>query len=213
MRRCGLLFGLLLLVAGSAEASGVDGLGRISIGGGWRWVPNWYFASKAEEAGRPLEAVSSGGPQGTASFSLGVNSWLEVAVDLFIGYEGFRLAPQEQFSSVSYGGVIGARLVATDVLFKGFMPYLSLQAGPMLSSVASPQTPNAERLLGALSAAGGATWRFAERYGVSVEARWIYGRLFVPGISGINVGGVWFSASFVIFIPATPKRDLEAPGF
>lgn len=209
----GVAVALLLLGAGGAQASGVDGLGRISLGGGWRWVPNWHFASRAEAAGRPLEAVSAGGPQGTASFSLGVNSWIEIAVDLFLGYEAFRLTPGEQFSSVSYGGMIGARFVAADALFKGFMPYLSLSAGPMLSSVGSPQTLPNEQLLGALAAGGGATWRFAERYGVSLDARWIYGRVFVPGIAGINVGGAWFTASFCIFIPASPKRDLDVPGF
>lgn len=203
----------LLLVAAPARAGGIEGWGRISVGGGYRWVPNWYFAEKAAAAGRPIEVASPGGPQGTASFGLGVNAWLEVAIDLFGGYEAFTLAPQEHFTSVSYGALLGGRLVGTDVLFKGFMPYLVLQAGPLLAQVTSAQSQGQEKLMGSLAAGAGATWRFAERYGVSLEAKWYYGRHFVTDISGINVGGVWFTASFTIFFPPAPKRDLDVPGF
>ncbi len=205
--------GLVFLCAGPAGAAGVDGWGRISLGGGYRWVPNWYFADRAAEVGRALEAVSPGGPQGTVSFGLGVNAFLEVSIDLFAGYEAFTLTPGEQFSSVSYGALVGGRLVAADLFFKGFMPYLTVQAGPMLALVASQATPVPERLIGALAAGAGATWRFSERYGVGLEARWIYGRSYITDISGINVGGVWFTASFTIHFPPSPKRDLDVPGF
>jgi hypothetical protein len=203
----------LLLAATPASAGSVEGWGRISLGGGYRWVPNWYFAEKAAAAGRPIEVPSVGGPQGTASFGLGVNAWLEVAIDLFAGYDAFTLAPQEAFTSIAYGAMLGGRLVAADLFVKGFMPYVVLQAGPMLAQVQSPLTKDPEKLMGALAAGGGATWRFSDRYGVSLEAKWIYGRNFVTDISGINVGGVWFTASFTIFFPPAPKRDLDVPGF
>lgn len=207
----------VVLLSSGALGSGIDGWGRISVGGGYRWVPNWWFIGRAAEAGTPVIPGLSGGPQATLSFGYGATSNLEVSIDLLGGYESFSLSLPDggraDYSSVAYGVLLGGRLVGTDFPFKGGMPYLSVQAGPLLSNISTGSTPVPERLLGGMSVSGGFTWRFAERYGVTLEARYLYGRNAIPGISGINVGGVWFSAMFTIFFPPAPKRDLDVPGF
>ena len=206
-----------LLVSASAFASGIDGMGRISVGGGFRWVPNWWFQEHAAAAGTPMLPSIEGGPQGTASFGLGVSSLLEVSIDLLFGYQGFSLGQpdggQNDFTVITAGGVLGGRLVGTDVLFKGFMLYLGVGAGPMLAAITSQSLKVPERSVLGLSVSGGATYRFADRYGITLEVRYLNGRSTVPDISGINVGGVWFSAMFTIFIPPSLKRDLDVPGF
>lgn len=204
------------LVSSAAMAEGVDGWGRISIGGGYRWVPNWWFIDRAAAAGTPVVPGISGGPQATASFGYGVAANLELSIDLLGGFESFALSlpdgNRDEYVSAVYGAQVGGRLVGSNVFFKGLMPYLTVQAGPLLSNI-SGGTPQTERVLFAFSAGGGLTYRFADRYGISLEARYMNARSAVTPISGINVGGVWFSAMFTIFFPPAIKRDLDVPGF
>ncbi|MDP1828343.1 MAG: hypothetical protein Q8L48_34055 [Archangium sp.] len=214
MRR--LLLGVLLL-SSTALADGIDGWGRISVGGGFRWIPNWYFIDRAAQAGTPVLPGLSGGPQLTASFGYGVSSALELSIDLFGGFETINLAlpdgQKQEYTSGAYGVLLGGRFTGNNVFFKGFMPYLAVQAGPLLSAITSRVNSQPERVLLAFSASAGATWRFADRYGISLEARYINSRSVLSPISGINVGGVAFSALFTIFFPPPPKRDLDVPGF
>ena len=211
-----LLVGLVLL-SGTALAEGIDGWGRISVGGGFRWIPNWWFIDHAANAGTPVIPGLSGGPQVGASFGFGVTSNVEVAIDLLGGYETFTLRlpddQKDEYTSAAYGAQIGGRIVGSNVPFKGLLPYLSVQAGPLVSSITSKLNPQTERLLLAITVGGGLTYRFADRYGITLEAKYIYARSAVWPISGINVGGVAFSAMFTIFFPPAPKRDLDVPGF
>ncbi len=207
----------VVLLSSAALGEGIDGLGRISLGGGYRWVPNWHFIYKANQAGTPFVEGINGGPQATASFGLGVSSVIELSIDLLGSFETFKLAlidgGTEEYTSAMYGAQLGGRLTGTDVFFKGFAPYLSLQAGPLLSNVSSKSLPNYEKVLLALSASVGATYRFSPRYGIALDARYMLARATVPPISGINVGGFLFSAMFVLYFPSAPKRDLDVPGF
>lgn len=215
MRRLWLL--LLMLSSSAAFADGIDGAGRVSLGGGFRWVPNWWFADHAAAAGTPVIPGLSGGPELTASFGYGVTANLEFSIDLLGGYENIALAlpdgQRDEYTSAVYGAQVGGRFVGNNVFFKGLMPYAGLQAGPLLSSISSRVNPQPERVLFAFSALGGLTYRFAERYGLTLEARYINARAALWPISGINVGGVAFSAMFTIFFPPAVKRDLDVPGF
>lgn len=207
---------LVVLLAASgarAESRSIEGWGRISVFGGYRWVPNWFFADKAAEAGTPMLRPSPGGPQGGASFGYGAFPFVEIAIDLLVGYETFTLEGLEPFSAVSYGGLLGPRFTKMDVLFKGFAPYLGVQAGPLLSSVTSTSLPQREKLLGAVAVNGGFNYRFAERMAFTVDARWVLARNYVDPIAGANVGGFWFSVGFTIYFAPEPKRDLDVPGF
>jgi hypothetical protein len=215
VKRLGLL-ALLLLGSSSfaqAESTSIDGWGRVTLMGGYRWVPNWYFAQKASAAGMPYTDHPGGGPQGIASFGYGATDWLEVSVDVFGAYERFSLAGFEPFTSFVYGGLVGARLMKTNLLFPGFTPYVGVQLGPVLSDINASTATVPERLMGGYMAVGGFHWRFTERWALTFDARWLYARNVFPGISGLNVGGVLFSVGVSMFFPPAPKRDLDVPGF
>lgn len=206
-----------MLLATSSLASGIDGWGRISVGGGLRWIPNWWFVDRAAEAGRPvIDHVPLGG-HGNASFGYGVSSWLEVSVDIFGGYQAISLQHPEgrrlEYGSFAAAAMLGGRLVAKDIFGKGFSPWLSVQGGGLLSSISGPEIEIPERLMPSFAAGGGFDIRFTEHYGLSLDARYIYGRSYVPPISGINVGGLWVTLSVVFFFPPDAKRDLAVPGF
>ncbi|HEY0882340.1 MAG TPA: hypothetical protein VGD87_12445, partial [Archangium sp.] len=79
--------------------------------------------------------------------------------------------------------------------------------------IANATNPQQERVLLAVSAGGGLTWRITDRYGLTLDVRYMFARSAIWPISGINVGGVWFGLSFNIFFPPAPKRDLDVPGF
>jgi hypothetical protein len=203
----------LLAPAALAQAS-IEGVGRITVVAGYRWVPNWYFAERAAAANVPFERPSVGGPAATVSFGYGATSVIELAVDGFFAWERFTLAGLRPFDSFVYGGALGPRFTRGDVFFKGFMPYVSVQGGPLFASVQSPSlAANPERALGALFVAGGFNLRIAERWAITFDVRWVYARSVVPEISGLNVGGVVFSLGLTTFFPATPPGPLDVPGF
>lgn len=207
---------VMLLSSSAAFADGIDGWGRVSVGGGFRWVPNWWFIEHAAAAGTPVIPGPSGGPEATASFGFGVSRVIELSIDLLGSFETFSLAlpdgGKDEYTSAIYGAQLGGRLMGTDVFFKGFMPYLQLQAGPLLSNISVKSAQIPEKVLLALSASGGFNYRFSDKYGVGIDVRYIYARANTP-ISGINVGGVCFSAMFTFYFPPAPKRDLDVPGF
>lgn len=205
----------LLLAAPSFADSSTDGVGRISLGGGLRWTMNDYFNARAAEAGRAVEPKGTAplGFQGMASFGYGAFEWLELAVDLFGGFESFQIAGEDMFSSLSYGGLLGLRVTRYDFPFQGLVPYLGVQSGLMLSIVSSPTEPAGERAMQTWSVNGGATYRLTERFGFYLDIRFLTGRVFVAELAGRNVGGVFVSAGVSFFFPSTPKRDLDVPGF
>lgn len=216
MRTLALL--VFVATAPALASTPTDGVGRISLGGGLRWTPNWWFDARASEAGRGpapnREAFSAPlGLQGAASFGYGAFEWFELSVDLFVGYEAFELEGWLPFTSLSYGGLIGARVTRYDFPVNGLAPYLGVQTGPMLVTVSSPTFPSGETVMTAFSVNGGASYKFSDRVGVFVDARWLLGRVFVADLAGRNVGGVFFSAGVSLFFPPEPKRDLEVPGF
>lgn len=208
-----------LASASFANASGsTDGIGRISVGGGARWTLNDWFNGKAAAAGRPVTTAEGFvtaplGFQGTASFGYGAFDWFEVAVDVFGGFESFQLEGWQPFSSTSYGALVGLRVTRYDVLFPGFVPYVGVQTGPILSTVTSPSAPGSENVLQGWSVNGGAAYKITDRLGFFVDVRYLLGRVFVAEIAGRNVGGVFVSVGVSIFLPAAPKRDFDVPGF
>lgn len=212
------LVALMLLCSLSAHAGGsIDGLGFISVGGGYRWLPNWWFQSKAAEKGTPVVPGVDGGGVGLATFGLGVSQVLAVSISLLGAYTGFELqsgdGSRAQYSSSTFGGMLGGRLMGCDVIVKGLCPYLDVQAGPVLLVIGAPNVTVPEKAVVGLSAAGGAMIRFTPQYGLTLEVRYLQARTSVPDISGINAGGVWFTAMFTFIFPPTIKHELEVPGF
>ncbi len=197
----------------SAAGLGVEGMGRVSVTAGYKWTPNWYFEGKAAAAGYPLESRTPG-LGGSASFGYGVSSWLEVAIDLLGGWETFTLAGHQPFSSVIYGGLLGARVTVFDAPFRGLVPHFGVQAGPTVAQITSITAPSAERVLLTYSVNAGLSYRLTERFAITADVRWVYARVQAANISGANIGGVFFTIGATVYFPGSPERkDLSVPGF
>jgi hypothetical protein len=190
----------------------IEGWGRVTVLGGYRWVPNWYFEGKAAAAGDPVLRPSQGGPAVIGSFGYGATDWLEISVDLFGSYDSFGLQRSGLFSAFTYGAVLGPRLSRANLFFRGFTPFLGAEAGATFALVSSAAVNAGERLLPGFTAVAGFHLRIADRWALTFDARWIYARSVIPGISGLNVGGVLVSVGITAFFPPRPQ-ELQAPGF
>lgn len=196
-----------------ARAEGIAGMGRVSVVGGWRRTPNGYFESRALEQGHPLVARTPGF-QGAASFGYGFMPWAELVIDLIGGFETFTLQGHLPFSSSVYGGLFGLRASRLDLPVRGLVPHLQVQGGPQVVMVSSASLRSPEHLVFALSANAGLTWQFAERFGVTLDVRWLFARANVATISGANVGGLFVSLGVTMYFPGTLERkELSVPGF
>ena len=205
-----------LLLAGSAFAGGVENAGRISIGAGARWIPNWWLSDRATLAGTPLVDHVGVGPSLVASFGYGVTPWLELSVDFFGGWEPLAIKQSDgttgRFNSFMGAGAIGGRLIGKK-LWGPVSPWLSVQGGGLFSSLSGPNVAHQEKFQPSVFAGAGIDVNVNSTYGLSFDVRYLYGRNYFPGISGFNAGGVMASVSFVIFFAPDQKRELEVPGF
>ena len=205
---------LILLASSPALALGsIEGEGRVSIQGGYRWSPDDHFEQAAAAAGNPIVRKSWGGLQGSAGFGYGALEWLEAAIDLFGGWESFDLDGYARFHSVSYGAMLGARFVARDLFFQGFQPWIGVQVGPTIINISTASFGIPETVVAGLAVSGGVMFRFGDRFALTLEARYLMARGMVPGIGGLNGGGGWFSVGFAMFFAPSMKRDLPVPGF
>lgn len=190
-----------------AERS-LEGMGRVAVQGGYRWTPNADFMRRAADALHPVQGGMPGGPQFSASFGYAPLDWVEATIDVFVGFENFRLEGLEQFTSTTYGALLGVRFAKMDFPVRGLVPYFGAQLGPVLSFITSKSVANAERLNTGYSINAGLTFRIRDRWGIGFDARWMFARGDVPEIATIDAGGLWVSLSVTYFIPAGPKDPL-----
>jgi hypothetical protein len=197
------------------EERTLDGLGRIGLQLGYRWVPNNYFYGKAGEAGYPLDYRSPGGGAAAIGFGYGATSFVEGAVDIFINYEQLHLKNTEALNSTSYGALFGARFGKMDFPVHNLYPYLGFQVGPVLGIVNSDNYKNGERLTTGYMGVAGLTWRVTERIALVFDVRYLLARSYVTGISGVNVGGLMVTLGFTTYFAGQsnkpPNSDLITP--
>ena len=203
------LLGCLLAASSSlAQDRTIEGMGRVAVQGGYRWTPNAEFMRRAGEALHPVVGSMPGGPQFSASFGYAPLDWVEVTIDVFAGFESFRLEGLEQFTSTTYGGLLGVRFVKMDFPVRGLIPYAGFQLGPVLSFLTGGSIVGTERFNTGYAINAGLTFRLADRWGVGFDARYMFARGDVPEIATIDAGGLWVSLSITYFIPAGPKDPL-----
>jgi hypothetical protein len=194
-----------ILFCSGAHAS-LDGLGRISVLPGWRYTPNDYFGGSAQRAGFPLEKKSPGGPDLSLSFGYMASERIEVGIDLLGGYEAMKLRGLGELSSTTYGGLLQIRSV-----FEAgrLLPYIGAGLGPIFALVQGIEGQGKEeKLVTGYSLGGGASFRLDERLALTLDAKWILARGFVPGIGGINSGGLFAGAGLTWLLPGEPSRPL-----
>lgn len=204
MKSLPLLAALLLTLPAAAQVA-TEGASRISVLPGWRWTPNDHFAGSAARAGFPRTEASSGGPQLTAAFGYMATSNLEIAIDLFAGFETLSLETFGDVTSVSYGALLQLRSVFE---WGPVNPYLGIGLGPtlVLTDPASVDRDTNERLLTGYTADAGVTFRLSEALGLTLFARWLLARGFVPEVGGINAGGLWGGLGITFLLPGEPSR-------
>lgn len=200
------------LVAPSARATetgSIEGLGRITIGGGVRLVPNDHFKKGVENEGHPVEWFWPVGPHATASFGYGVLSFLEVSIDLVGAGERYKLLDVPESASVTYGALLGVRLMKADLFFEGFTPMAGILLGPIFSHQSRDDGLVEERVVTGFSAVGGVAFRLTHMFGLWVEYRFLLARGVVPErATGINAGGSWFMLGFTIYLETPGSEQL-----
>lgn len=208
-RLCGVALGLALALGPGRAVAGdygsIEGLGRITVGGGIRWVPNDHFRKGVANEGHPVEMWWPVGPQAFASFGYGVLSFLEVSIDLVGAGERYKLLDMPESASVTYGALAGLRLMKADLFFEGFTPFAGVLLGPIFGHLSRDDGLVEERVVTGFSAVAGVAFRFTHLIGLWVEYRFLLARGVAPELStGINVGGSWWGVGFTIY--------LESPG-
>jgi hypothetical protein len=196
----------LVLCGSAAAAQSMEGTGRVTVLGGWRYSPNDHFLRSARAAGFEPTA-SPGGPQLTGTFAYAATSALEVAVDLFAGTERLRLQGAEAVSSTTYGALVGFRAFSPLGTRGTVIPNGGLALGPGLAYTAGgPEGGSSERLITVYAGMVGLSWRLSDTFALSADVRLLLGRGFVPGISGLNAGGLWGGLGATWIFPGEPER-------
>ncbi len=207
----GAVLAVVLMSASAFSASRtLDNTGRITVMAGYRYTPNGYFIDKAKAAASDYSLVGPGGLYGGASFGYGAFEWCELLIDAFVAWEQFKLqGHQEPFTSFSYGALLGVRITRNDFPIEGVVPHLGLQVGPVLSIVSSSTEPGTEKVQNGYMFSAGFTWRFADRFGLTFDVRYLMARHFVADIAGMSVGGLMFSLGFTTYFIPPPKTENE----
>ncbi len=191
----------------------VDGWGRITVSGGYRWVPNWYFEGKASTAGTPYTSKAMGGVAGILGFGYGLGDHIEIGIDLFGAWHPFSLGALGAFDGIAYGGMLGVRLTGSNAIFTGLMPYFGAQGGIVLADVQGGTVDVREKLMGGAAVMAGLHYKVSDHWGVTLDVRWVWARLTFPTIGGMNSGGVWVTLGVSYFISPARQQSQGVPGF
>ncbi len=209
MTRFAVFAALIAAAPAMAQQRTLEGAGRISLQGGYRYTPNGDFIRRAEAAGFPVEGGAIiGGPQFSGSFGYAPLDWMEATIDVIVGFESFRLRDLDTFTSTTYGALIGVRLAKTDFPFQNLVPHIGAQIGPVLSFISGTSIAGSERFNTAYSLNAGLTFRFAERWAAGFDVRYLFAYGALPEVATFNAGGLWGSLSVTYFIPSGPKDPL-----
>jgi opacity protein-like surface antigen len=211
MRPSPLLTLLAALAASTAFAQdgapSLEGEGRISIQGGWRYVSNstfynGYYSQHPEFERAPQSHV-------VGSFAYAVTDLVEVGIDLFGTAERMQLTGTPELTVVNYGALLGLRFQGwLNLGPEGTVPFLGLLTGPMLASSTFKGQPVRELLSQAWAGSAGATMRLTPRWGITAEYRLVFARGAVgkpeERFGTFNAGGSWLSVGVNYSFPPEP---------
>jgi hypothetical protein len=229
MRRLVLLSVLLAAASASAQDSDeelapLNGVGRLTIQGGWRLSPNdtFYdsFYSLPDYQGAPRAPTSPGGPFLAGSFAYAISDFVELGIDLFATGEQLRLTGAPTLTNVTYGALVGLRFqTLLDILTpEGVLPFVGVETGPTLAYSRAEGVGQRELFTQAWAGTVGATFRFSASWGLTAE----YRLAFVRGqtafrnspefnnLASFNGGGSWFALGVTYMWPPDPSRPLPS---
>jgi hypothetical protein len=113
--------------------------------------------------------------------------------------------------SYTYGALIGVHVQQSwrPTWWKpGMVTYLGLFIGPAVVDLSPPAQPLSESVTNAYAAGAGTMWRLSERFGLALDAKWIWARGALPNVGGVNAGGLWVGLGVVWLFP---REGLEQP--
>lgn len=203
---------ILLAIPSEAAPESIEGSGRLTFLGTYRWVPNWYFDGRAAATNHKYESPWGGGPGGIISGGYGVTKNIEITLDLFGLYNPFKVTPWGNVDAVTYGASVGGNFVVNNLFFDGFFPYIGAQGAFVLVNMRADGLKIPERVTGGLVIAGGFHLRFHDAWAFTLDIRWMMARSVFPQISGINAGGLMGSIGVTYFF-APQARTATVPGF
>ncbi|WP_233583316.1 hypothetical protein [Corallococcus sp. CA053C] len=217
---------------GSAEAapSSLDGVGRITVGAGYRLTSNatlydsWYGA-KGPGAGLERAPESSGAPVGALTFAYAVTDLVELGIDLFGTTQNLRLTEavgdgttvSRKVTTLAYGALVGLRFQGVlDIGPQGLVPFAGVLTGPAVISSKREGSGLQENVGQAWVGALGATLRLSSKWGITAEYRLMFLRgpvespntTTAPGPFSFSSGGSWFSLGVTYTFPPDPSRPL-----
>jgi hypothetical protein len=221
------VFLALLLATASASAqelAPLNGVGRISLQGGWRLSSNdtFYDSFYALPGNEGLERAppSPGGPFLAGSFAYAVTEFIEIGIDLFATGEQLRLTGAPTLLNVTYGALVGARFqTLLDFLTpEGVVPFVGIQSGPTLVYSQAEGVGRRELFTQAWAGSVGATFRFSPNWGLTAEYRLAFARgqsAFnnrdtYKNLSSFNAAGSWFALGVTYLMAPDPIRPIGA---
>jgi hypothetical protein len=230
MRRLVLLS--VLLAAASASAQGyeeelapLNGVGRVSIQGGWRLSSNGTFYDSfyalPDYQGVARAPASPGGPFLAGSFGYAVTDAIELGIDLFATGEQLKLTGAPTLTNVTYGALVGLRFqTLLDFLTpEGVVPFVGFQTGPTLVYSQAEGVGKRELFTQAWAGTVGATFRFSAHWGFTAEYRLAFARgqsAFenrpeLKNLASFNGGGNWFALGVTYMLAPDPIRPFSSP--
>jgi hypothetical protein len=212
---------LAAFTASAQEGSpSLEGVGRISIQGGLRYVANTTFYDNyySLEGNRELERAkqSRGGPLVLGTFAYGISDLVEIGIDLFAHGERLQLTGQPRLTTAAYGAMIGLRFRSwLDIGPDGMVPFLGLLTGPMVAVAAFNDQPVRETFSQAWAGTVGATFRLTPTWGISTEFRQVFARGAVgrtdQKFGSFNAGGSWFTVGVNYTFPKDSSPSSRVP--
>ncbi|MBF5041001.1 hypothetical protein FGE12_01255 [Aggregicoccus sp. 17bor-14] len=209
-----LLLSLLAAPAALAQTS-LDGVGRITVAGGWRRTSNDTFLSgyyaRPENQGLQRGAPSPGGPLLVATFGYAVSEHVELGVDLFGSAERIRLSGAPQLTTLTYGALLGLRLqtLLEGVGPQGLLPWVGVLGGPTLVLSTFQGQPGTEGVKQAWGLTAGGSLRLTDRWAATMELRGLLARGPVKDLGSVNGGGVWLGLGATYTFDAEPSRPVN----
>jgi hypothetical protein len=201
-------------------APALEGVGRISIQGGWRYAANTtfydhYYALQGNE-GLARAGATRGGPLAVGTFAYGISDLVEIGIDLFAHEQQIQLTGQPQLRTVGYGALLGLRFRTwLDIGPEGVVPFLGLLTGPMLAAAAFDGQALRETYSQAWGGTVGATFRLNPTWGISAEFRQVFARGAVgrpdQNLGSFNAGGSWFSVGVNYTFPKDSGPSSKIP--
>lgn len=226
MRR--LLLLAILLATGSASAeelAPLNGVGRVSIQGGWRLTGNdtFYDSFYSLPAYKDLARApaSRGGPFGAGSFAYAASENIELGIDLFLTTEQLKLTNAPTLTNITYGALVGVRFqTLVDFLTpEGIIPFIGLETGPTLVFSTAEGVGKRELFTQSWAGTVGATFRFSPHWGLTAEYRLSFARGQAAfrnedaykDLASFNAGGNWFALGVTYLMSPEPSRPFTSP--